>query len=167
MVGPEPFASFAPVTLFLIRHATAGVRDVRDPNDAERPLDDTGRAQAAAIANLLGGEPIELVQSSAALRCRQTVEPLASRLGLPVDPAPELFEGTATSRSIAFVRSFTGRNAVLCSHGDIIPDILRSLEIGGSRLDGRGCAKGSIWRLDNATERIETATYLGPVDLIV
>lgn len=160
-------STVTPVTLFLIRHARAGTRDVRDPDDAERPLDRVGLAQADAIAGLLGNEPIELIRSSAALRCLQTVQPLATRLDLALETAAELLEGTAPSQAIAYVRSFTGRNVVLCSHGDVIPDVMRALEIGGSRLEGRGCAKGSIWRLDNSTERIEAAEYLGPVGVTV
>lgn len=160
-------STVTPVTLFLIRHARAGNRNLHDPNDTERPLDRVGLAQADAIAGLLAHEPIELIRSSAALRCRQTVQPLADRLGLALEPAPELFEGTAPSQAIEYVRSFTGRNVVLCSHGDVIPDVMRALEIGGSRLEGRGCAKGSIWRLDNSTERIESADYLGPVGVTV
>lgn len=149
--------------LYLIRHATAGVRNHHDPHDDQRPLDEFGLSQARAIAELIGGEPIEAVHSSPALRCTQTVAPLAERLGVPVERSTPLFEGSSSSSAIAFVRSFTGRSVVLCSHGDVIPDVLRALEIGGSRLEGRGCAKGSIWRLDNSTERIETADYLGPI----
>ena len=78
---------------------------------------------------------------------------------MEVEIEPGLFEGAATSRSIELVRSFTGRTVVLCSHGDVIPDVLRNLEVGGTRLDGRGCAKGSIWRLANATDRIESGSY--------
>lgn len=155
------------MTLFLVRHATAGVRDNHNPNDDQRPLDDLGIRQADAIADVLGTEAIEGVFSSPALRCQQTVAPLATSLQMTVTDSPELFEGTSSSRAIEFVRSFTGRTVVLCSHGDIIPDVLRNLEIGGCRLEGRGCAKGSIWRLDNSTERIEAGTYLGPVDVDV
>ena len=152
------------MTLFLIRHATAGVRDHGNPNDDQRPLDPMGQGQAAAIADLLAGEPIEAVLTSPALRCHQTVAPLAARLGLHVEHATQLFEGQSRSSSIEFVRSFTGRTVVLCSHGDVIPDVLRNLEVGGCRLEGRGCAKGSVWRLDNSTERIESGEYLGPID---
>ncbi len=146
------------VPLFLIRHAVAGVRDNGDPSDDRRPLDALGLDQARVIADSWT-EPIEAIFSSPALRCMQTVEPLAARLGLTVATAPELFEGASSSRSIAYVRSFTGRSVVLCSHGDVIPDILRNLRAGGTVLDGRGCAKASIWRLDNSTERIESGTY--------
>ncbi len=145
--------------LFLIRHAVAGVRNNLDPSDDRRPLDHVGINQALAIAAGWTGDDVEAIFSSPALRCVQTVEPLAERLGLKVQIAPELFEGASTSRSIEYVRSFTGRSVVLCSHGDVIPDVLRNLEVGGSQLHGRGCGKGSIWQLDNSTDRIESGTY--------
>lgn len=104
-------------------------------------------------------DQVEAIYASPALRCVQTVEPLAAKLGLQVQIAPELFEGGSASRTIEFVRSFTARHVVLCSHGDVIPDVLRTLEVGGTRLNGRGCEKGSIWTLDNSTERIESGSY--------
>lgn len=147
------------VPLFLIRHALAGVRNNLDPADDRRPLDEIGLNQAQSIAASWTCGDIEAVYSSPALRCVQTVEPLAERLGLAVQIAPELFEGTARSRSIEYIRSFTGRSVVLCSHGDVIPDVLRNLEVGGCQLHGRGCGKGSIWELDNSTDRIESGMY--------
>ncbi len=145
--------------LFLIRHAIAGVRNNLDPSDEQRPLDRVGRRQAQAIADTWTETGIEAIYSSPALRCVQTVEPLAERLQIPVLIAPELFEGASTSRSIEYVRSFTGRSVALCSHGDVIPDVLRNLEVGGCQLQGQGCAKGSVWLLDNSTDRIETGIY--------
>lgn len=35
--------------MLLLRHASAGSRDRRQRDDGERPLDDRGRAQAAAL----------------------------------------------------------------------------------------------------------------------
>jgi len=148
------------VPLFLIRHAVAGVRNNQDPADDQRPLDAVGVDQATMIADNWSDLSVQAIYTSPARRCVQTVEPLAERLGLAVQIAPELFEGASTSRSIEFVRSFTGQSVVLCSHGDVIPDVLRNLATGGSRLDGRGCAKASIWQLDNTTDRIESGVYL-------
>ncbi len=159
MAGCELLDTVLRVPLFLIRHAVAGVRDNLDPSDDRRPLDAVGLDQAATIARNWTELEIEAIYSSPATRCIQTVEPLAERLGLSVQVAPELFEGAAKSRSIEYVRSFRGRNIVLCSHGDVIPDVLRNLEVGGTVLDGRGCAKGSIWQLDNTTDRIESGAY--------
>jgi|GEM_PF-118758 len=153
------------VTLYLVRHAVAGSRNNLDPSDDRRPLDTIGLGQAAAIAESWSDDAVEAIYASPALRCVQTVEPLAARLGLGVEVAPQLFEGASTSRSIEFVRSFTGRTVVLCSHGDVIPDVLRNLEVGGCKLQGRGCAKGSIWQLDNSTERIDSGSYAEPPGL--
>ena len=149
------------MTLYVIRHASAGVRNNADPHDSRRPLDEYGLLQADLIADRLDDQPIEFVLSSPALRCQQTVAPLATRLGLEITVEPKLVEGASSSTAIELIRSLQGRTAALCSHGDVIPDILRSLEIGGSHLHGRGWAKGSIWELDNTTERIESASYLG------
>lgn len=153
------------MTLFLIRHANAGVRNNQNPHDDQRELDPIGWEQAQRIASTHGDHAIEAIYASPALRCQQTVAPLAASLGVEVTIAPQLFEGASTATSIEFVRSFVGRTVVLCSHGDVIPDVLRLLEIGGSRLDGRGCAKGSVWELDNSTERIESGRYFDPVSL--
>ncbi len=153
------------MTLFVVRHALAGVRNRADGSDDLRPLDMTGKAQALALPAMLADTPITEIWSSPATRCLQTVEPLGLELGVDIVVATELAEGSASSAVLAFVRSFTGRTAVLCSHGDIIPDMLRSLTVGGTRLHGNGCEKGSVWRLDNSTERIESGEYLGCPDI--
>ncbi|MFE2727386.1 MSMEG_4193 family putative phosphomutase [Kitasatospora sp. NPDC059327] len=65
-------------TLLLVRHGrstanTAGILAGWTPGV---DLDDTGRAQAAALAGRLAGIPLAQVVSSPLDRCRQTVEPL-------------------------------------------------------------------------------------------
>jgi phosphohistidine phosphatase SixA len=87
------------VPLFLIRHAVAGVRNNLDLSDDQRPLDQVGRSQAQTIAEAWTELGIEAIYSSPALRCVQTVEPLAERFQMAVQIAPELFEGASTSRS--------------------------------------------------------------------
>lgn len=144
--------------IYLVRHASAGQRNFADPDDLQRPLDDYGRSQALQIASLIGNPSIRSVQSSSALRCMQTVAPVASDLGLAVEAAAPLLEGTPTSRVLEFLRTLT-EPTILCSHGDIIPDVIRALEVGGTRINGRGCAKGSIWLVESDGERFTQATY--------
>lgn len=151
------------VTLYVIRHARAGVRDRASLSDDLRPLDSVGQGQAQTLASVLLQADIAEVWSSPATRCLETVDPLVRALGLSTQVATELAEGSSSSSVLEFVRSLTGRNVVICSHGDIIPDMLRSLTVGGTRLTGSGCEKGSVWRLDNSTERIESGEYLGPL----
>lgn len=72
--------------LYLIRHGRtpSNVNHLLDTAFPGADLDDEGRAQAAALASELGGEPIEALYASDLVRTQQTMQPLADRLGLPV-----------------------------------------------------------------------------------
>ena len=56
------------------------------------PLDEVGLAQAAALPERLAGEPIEAVMASDITRARQTAEPLAAALGVPLVVHPGVRE---------------------------------------------------------------------------
>lgn len=72
---------------FLLRHAHADWAP-----DEQRPLSARGHKDAGRVADVLGHLGITLVCSSPFQRARQTVEPLAGRLGLPVHIEPGLRE---------------------------------------------------------------------------
>jgi len=152
------------VTIYLIRHATAGRRSF-DSNDLERPLDEYGRLQARDLIKLLADRGITQIHSSPATRCMQTVSPLASAIGVDVHQAGPLLEGSSLARVLEFVRSFGQSDVALCSHGDLIPEVIRALEVGGTRIGTeRGFAKGSVWELHfDGDGRIDSAVY-APVE---
>ena len=52
------------MSLLLVRHASAGERAEWDGDDAERPLDERGEAQAAHLPDVLSRFPIERILSS-------------------------------------------------------------------------------------------------------
>ena len=83
------------VIVHLIRHAKAESRSTWTTDDSLRPLSGKGLRQAAALADQCADLGLGRLLSSPAVRCRQTVEPLAERIGLPVEPATELAEGAA------------------------------------------------------------------------
>ncbi len=138
------------MTVYLVRHASAGVRDDRDPADHDRPLDATGHLQAEKLADWLRHEPITRILSSPYERCRQTVERLSKLLGVPVEVDDRLAEGAPVERSWDLVTSLADGTAVLCSHGDVIPDLVRRAQLRGMHVPGKsGCAKGSVWSLQH------------------
>jgi len=72
---------------YLVRHAHADWRP-----DENRPLSAKGRIGADRVADALCPFPIVAVCSSPARRARQTIAPLAARLGLSVQTVPQLCE---------------------------------------------------------------------------
>jgi probable phosphoglycerate mutase len=82
--------------LLLIRHGeTADNADGVIASVLPGPgVNETGVAQAEALARRLGGEPIDAVFASVATRAQQTAAPLAAALGLDVTLVPGLHEIT-------------------------------------------------------------------------
>lgn len=154
------------MTLFLVRHASAGTRGQDGPeNDLQRPLDAVGYDQANAIATLLGERDVQAIYTSSATRCVQTVEPLGSRASLDVVEEPALLEGQSATMAIHLMRTLarSGTTAALCSHGDIIPDAIQTLAREGMVIVGqRAWAKGSTWELRTRGGDITEAQFLGP-----
>ena len=138
------------MAVHLVRHGSAGTRRSDDPADTARHLDPRGRSQAEALADLLEARPVVWVASSPADRCVETVAPLAARLGQPVAVVADLLEGADVDDAwdvLAEAASLDG-DAVLCSHGDVIPDLIRRLQLRGMEVPGKaGCSKGSCWTL--------------------
>lgn len=103
------------------------------------------------------------VWSSQAVRCTQTVTGIALVLGLDVDIRRELTEGARPAEALDLLRSEAGGagDLVVCSHGDLIPEMLNRLLREGMVVRGpRGCEKGSIWVLETDGIRIVRARYV-------
>ena len=107
------------MTLLLIRHASAGDRDDWVGDDYLRPLDGRGRNQASRLPELLGDYEIARVLSSPAVRCVQTVEPLARARGLDIELREELSEEQQGEAGATLVRSLVGEQTALCVHGGL------------------------------------------------
>ncbi|OAI56126.1 hypothetical protein AYO48_01550 [Gaiella sp. SCGC AG-212-M14] len=132
------------MTLLLIRHASAGDRDDWVGDDLPRPLDARGRGQASRLAELLGDYEIARVLSSPALRCVQTVEPLARSRGLDIEVHEELGEEQQGEAGAELVRVHIGEHAALCVHGGLSDTIA-----------GVSQKKGEVLVLDDEGKLVE------------
>lgn len=151
--------------LFLVRHAAAGSRARWVGDDRRRPLTPKGERQAKAIARRLAGEGIDRILTSPYLRCRQTVEPLAAELHLPIEEADALAEGSSGEALIALAEGVVGSNAVLCGHGDTIPALLEAFAQRGLGLPPvYDVKKGSIWIVEFEGGQPRRARYEPPAE---
>jgi broad specificity phosphatase PhoE len=130
-----------------------------------RPLTAGGRRQAFGLVKVLDGSRVKRILSSPALRCRQTVAPLAFQTGVAAEVDARLFEGKGADGALALLRQLPDGTAVLSSHGDVIPELLARLETSGVDIDDKlRCAKGSAWLLEGPGRDIARASYLAPVE---
>jgi 8-oxo-dGTP diphosphatase len=137
------------VKIFLVRHAKAGDRLHNAHDDRKRPLSKPGWAQAEALAeSLLAAGATGPLVASPFMRCRQTLEPLAKRLDVEVQRDPCLAEAQPFEPMLALMERTAG-GSVLCSHGDMIPDMIAGLQRRGCEiLTAPHWKKGSVWMLE-------------------
>jgi 8-oxo-dGTP diphosphatase len=149
--------------LYVVRHAHAGSRSAWIEDDRIRPLSDKGWLQAKAIAERIAPLGPSVLLTSPYLRCQQTLEPLGELCGLAVQHDVRLEEESPLELSLAAIEDAPD-NAVLCSHGDVIPDFInglirRGMVINNSSPDPR---KASTFVLHHVNGLFTHAEYWEP-----
>jgi len=117
--------------LILIRHAKAVARSDWAGDDADRPLDPAGTADAAALASVLECfVPSALILSSPTARCLDTVRPYGERTGVRVRAEERLkaSSGTSPAASASLISDLVaaGRPVILCAHRENLPSLLEA-----------------------------------------
>jgi 8-oxo-dGTP diphosphatase len=150
---------------YLVRHAHAGDKRSWTGPDSLRPLSPSGRREAHGLLTQLRDYPITRIVSSPAVRCRQTVEPLARRRGLPVEPADMLGVDADPAELLALLLAPAAGETVVCSHGELIGAVLTRLL--GQNPDGGHLRwpKASTWVLDVEAGQVRQTHYLPPLRL--
>jgi 8-oxo-(d)GTP phosphatase len=153
-------------TVLVVRHGTAGSKARFAGDDAKRPLDKKGRAQAEALVGQLFAFGPTDVYAADRVRCHQTVEPLAEELGVIICNEPTLTEEAYAEnpelgrRRILQIAGFN-RTPVICTQGKVIPDLIGWwCDRDDVRPDTSRNRKGSTWVLSLSAGRLIAADHI-------
>lgn len=140
--------------LLLVRHATAVPSAGWTAPDGERPLTSVGRREATQLVAKCAPYDLSQVVCSPALRCVQTVEPLARARSMEVRTNTELGEGRRlAARDV--VASLRGADVLLCTHNDVLHAIARALARQGVEVDGEPrWTNAEVWALTETPPRL-------------
>ena len=135
--------------LIALRHGKALARAASSSlSDADRPLTERGHAQARAVAPVLAAYGPRRIVSSTALRCRQTVLPLSVLLGRRIRETEAISQDAweadeSDVRAVIGKRIRSRKTAVLCSHGPVLPEIVREIALGTATISTRQLAEAA------------------------
>jgi 8-oxo-dGTP diphosphatase len=121
-------------SMILLRHAKAQDPAKFKGSDQKRPLIARGREQALDIAPSVAAFGPKKLVSSVSLRCVETIEPLSQLIGKDVVLVKEISQHAFVDehpalRALVGKRIRKGKTSVLCSHGPVLPEILRELAL--------------------------------------
>lgn len=124
-----------------LRHAKATPRSEWDGSDASRPLTDRGRKQAKSIVGPLRAFGVRRIVTSDAVRCVETVTPLARALDRKIVKTEKISQdawgdGDSDLRSVVGRRIRAGKPAVVCSHGPVLPGLLSEIALATGTIQG-------------------------------
>ena len=140
------------MNLYILRHASAGMRRENPLLDVKRPLDKEGKQQCLLVGSLLNALNVQfdLIASSSLKRALQT----ASLVGTEVayDSKILITEALAPNASVVAFQEFTAglakyENVLVVGHSPNLPQFLGSLIVSPGRAAIR-MRKGAIARVD-------------------
>ena len=151
----------------LVRHAHAGNKRLWPAPDDERPLSPRGQAEALGVATLLTEVGVTRLLSSPSLRCLQTLEPAAMRLGVPVEPCEALTADAAGEDLLRLLASGQREGTALCTHGETLKTLSAAWAPtwrwrGGAPPDLAGTPKAGCWVVEGYATPAAAVRFVAP-----
>jgi len=118
--------------LILLRHAKAVTRDEWIADDDDRPLGPIGQNQVKKLFSTYQAFNIEQIHTSDAVRCYDTVNPIAKGLDIKLEVTGKLSESTYKKdkeKAFDYAKNLLTKDvrALICSHNPILPKMLNKL----------------------------------------
>lgn len=121
-------------SITVLRHAKAVDAGSWPGSDKDRPLAPRGLRQAEAIVPIISSWRPKVFVSSSSVRCRQTITPLATALKKDVafkdSISQHAFDYEAPQlRKIVGKRVRERKSAIICTHGPVLPEVVREVAL--------------------------------------
>jgi len=152
--------------LVLLRHGKAIAREEWEGDDGDRPLAQLGQLQAKRMLSLYLPFGITEIHTSDAVRCYETVVPMARSLNLNVIFWPELSEYAFEKdkkASLKVVQEIIESEArsIVCGHNPVLPGMVSKL-IGKKSFKAfdRGLLPGEAWILHHRDGEVIAIDWL-------
>lgn len=115
--------------LILLRHGKAVARSEWPADDEDRPLDALGQNQANRLLSIYQVFDLKEIHTSDAIRCYDTVAPMAKSLGLNLIVTGKISESSFKKdkeKAFEYLKEVlkSDKSAVLCSHNPVLPKLL-------------------------------------------
>lgn len=114
-----------PTTVLLLRHA----EKLRTPGDEDPALSSNGAKRAQDLVRMVQPAGIKAIYTSQYLRTRSTAEPLAEKLGLPIQKMDASDTPGLVKR---ILKDNAGDIVLVVGHSDTVPEIIEAL--GGGKV---------------------------------
>lgn len=150
--------------LVLLRHTKALDRKEWGGDDGDRPLIQFGQLQSKRLLSTLQVYAIEEIHTSVAVRCYESVTPLARGLGLDLIFAEDLSEyvyAKQPEKAFKYIDKLLklNSNVIACSHNPILPEIVTKIvEKSGAETTNTKLEPGDSWvihHIDNVVTAID------------
>ena len=157
--------------LILLRHAKAIERTEWAGEDTDRPLSSTGERQAKRLITLMKPYCIEEMHSSSAVRCYETITPLARALNVDFFFTDSLSEDVFrkdNERPIKYIHRLLVNDypALICSHNPILPAAISSfVDKFGVEVQDTKLEPGDAWVVHHIDREVVSVEFLPkPID---
>ncbi|MBU6352817.1 MAG: NUDIX hydrolase [Actinomycetales bacterium] len=152
--------------LILLRHAKAISREEWESDDGDRPLANFGTQQSRRLIANLTPYDVREIHTSSAVRCYETVTPLARALDIGYIFSDKLseyeFERNQDS-AYEYVKGLLRNDVatVICSHNPILPTVLSRLYAkSGFELPVTKLEPGDAWVVHHLDREVISVDYL-------
>ena len=157
--------------LILLRHAKAIAREDWHNEDLDRPLSAFGEQQAKRLINTLYPFGIGEIHSSSAVRCYETINPLARALSIDyffTDSLTEYVFTKNSARTFKYIDRLleNGEPTLVCGHNPILPQYLaEKYSRQGFEISEAALKPGEAWILHHIGKEVISVDHL-PAPLI-